>query len=64
MTCEHPSLVPVWYEEEEYGKDMIPTGRVRRPVSHLVCIWCSAKVCVDGDYMAGPWTLKRAGEQR
>lgn len=48
---------PVWFTEEEIqvvDGHQYHTGRTRRAVSHLECICCMKKFCVD-DTFDGPW---------
>ena len=59
-------LLPVWFEEEEcttgYGY-LHYTGRVRTACSHLECVICSEKVCVD-DTFDGSWRYKESKKYR
>lgn len=49
------TIIPIWYLEEEYTKNMIPTGRKRKAVDYLECTGCGKRKCVDSEYLAGPW---------
>lgn len=47
------ALEKIFFIEKEYRKG-IPTGRIRRAVSHLECPVCGHREVVD-DSLDGPW---------
>ena len=56
--CGSSDLEPAMFTEEETKVEsgiMHYTGRKRSSCSHLVCLNCGRNICVDGDFLAGPW---------
>lgn len=52
--CGYHMEVEQWFEEKEYDKNGILTGRTRLSASCLVCPNCLHKECID-DTFDGPW---------
>ena len=57
--CGHDLVVEEWFKEYEYEpKSNIPTGRVRRAASCLVCPNCLKHYPID-DTFDGNWYYER-----
>jgi ribosomal protein S27E len=48
-------MIPIMFEEEEYDKFFLPTGRTRIACDYLECPSCGNEQTVDGDFLASNW---------
>lgn len=48
--CETPLEVSEWFDEPEFNKQGIPTGRYRRAANSLTCPCCMKNFCIDDSF--------------
>lgn len=48
--CETPLEVSEWFDEPEYDRHGMTTGRIKKAASSLICPCCMNEICIDDSF--------------